>query len=368
MAVGPPPHIGRAFAFFFVSNMLTFGTEKLWTTAVLWLMTLTSTFIPLFIHKKFRLGPVAIIMSFCNCLAGGVILGTMLLHVLPTLFEPENFMTMMNVNPNPTNNNNLESVGISTYHEIVGFRYPLGCLFAGLSFLLLFAVDRLFLSKNHPHHHHHDISLSEPTDACHHPSQQHQPQPHGTGVDPPDLLAPVSSSSADLEAEKRRRESISAEKQHHAPLKAQAVVFVLALSLHSFLEGLGLCAISNRPELISFIISLLSHKWLEAFALGATVYNAKFSRKAMFSLNFFYSALTPVGILFGMLLVDSYESTYFQALISMIFNGLSVGSFLFVCCVEMVPAEFEVVDKYTWWKFLTLFLGFAAMSLLALLE
>src|SRR5690606_36925400 len=106
--------------------------------------------------------------------------------------------------------------------------------------------------------HHHDISLSEPTDACHHPSQQHQPQPqpHGTGVDPPDLLAPVSSSSADLEAEKRRRESISAEKQHHAPLKAQAVVFVLALSLHSFLEGLGLCAISNRPELISFIISL----------------------------------------------------------------------------------------------------------------
>ena len=66
--------------------------------------------------------------------------------------------------------------------------------------------------------------------------------------------------------------------------------------------------------------------------------------------------------------MNASHSVYFSVIIAMIFNGLSVGSFLFVCCVEMVPAEFLIIDKYTSWKFFTLFLGFSAMAFMALLD
>ena len=182
----------------------------------------------------------------------------MLLHVLPTLFRPEHL-----------------SQDVGSFEEIISIRYPLGSLFAGLSFLLLFAVDRLFLSKNHPHHHHHEISLSDL------PGDERE--------------NPCDSIIVEIKNENTLEDSASRKDTGLKPLKAQAFVFVLALSLHSFLEGLGLSAIKREPELLSFVISLLSHKWLEAFALGATVLNAKFSKNVTFLLNLFYSTLTPIG-------------------------------------------------------------------------
>lgn len=141
----------------------------------------------------------------------------------------------------------------------------------------------------------------------------------------------------------------------------QAFVFVVALSLHSFLEGLGAAAQSNKENIFMYLISLFGHKWLEAFALGVNVLNAKFSAAFGFLLIAFYSSLTPLGIALGMLFKVTMNSVHVEAIL----NGCAVGSFIFVSCIEMIPPEFHKRTSHTFWKFITLCVGFLVMSILS---
>lgn len=336
----------------FLLAMVAYLVAKLWTTAGLWALTIFSTYIPFIIQRHGKKSSSKLVMSFCNCLAGGVVLGTMLLHVLPTLFQSDAVSS---------EDSSTSPLGEGT------IKYPLGCLFAGLSFLWLFAIDRLYLSKNHPHHAHNEIILDLP------------------------VMSTLPSSSKDssflgtMDKDLLHVPNCGTDKsQDYTVQKTQAFVFVMALSLHSFLEGLGLASVKNETELYSFIISLFSHKWLEAFALGFTVMQARFTPCTTFILNFFYSTLTPIGtpcsildspishlllgILGGICLLHMTSSSYWHLILSTIFNGLSVGSFLFICCVEMVPAEFLVLDKYSGARFATLLSGFLIMAAMALLD
>ena len=144
--------------------------------------------------------------------------------------------------------------------------------------------------------------------------------------------------------------------------KIQCFVFVLALSMHSFLEGLGMATKNNERQLASFLISLFAHKWIEAFALGVTVFNAQFSTLYAFLLIIFYTVLAPVGILIGIFL-DWYSSTSaLNETMGMVLNGLAAGSFLFVSCIEMIPPEFHTRESTNIWKFVALVAGFAIMA------
>ena len=61
------------------------------------------------------------------------------------------------------------------------------------------------------------------------------------------------------------------------------------MSLHSFLEGIGLGPSDNYKRVILFAVSLLSHKGLESFALGMSIYNANFKKST--------AAVIVVGVL-----------------------------------------------------------------------
>ena len=123
--------------------------------------------------------------------------------------------------------------------------------------------------------------------------------------------------------------------------RLQALVFVVALSLHSFLEGLGMSSKNDQRSLTMFLISLFAHKWLEAFALGVNVMNASFGAAYAFSLVAFYALLTPLGIILGLIFERwSFGGAYSEN-VSQCLNGLAVGSFMFVSCIEMIPPEFH---------------------------
>lgn len=307
---------------------------------------------------------------------------------------------------------------------------------AGISFLTLFAIDRLFLShaasdKCHPLSHHLPVDISPPRvepekDALHGHHQKfnsdeiirmqccercplktcfQQSNIRNTGLlpdleelssqpiiekplplhhlihpDEPTLAAMspffTANDTSTIESGQTPRPLacsvnvkefstiVPVKESNEKASRAHAFIFVIALSLHSFLEGIGLSAISDWNKVLSYIIGLASHKWLEAFALGMTVYNARFSRRTNFILNLFYSSLTPLGILLGMLIMK--ETT--NNLAEVILTGLSAGSFLFVCCVEMIPPEFATVNQYSIYKFICVAVGFIAMALAAIAD
>jgi len=150
--------------------------------------------------------------------------------------------------------------------------------------------------------------------------------------------------------------------------KAHTFIFVIALSIHSFLEGLGMAALTNEERVIKFTIGLLAHKWLEAFALGVSVLKASFKSVYSFGLISVYSILTPLGIGVGMAIQSLLDENNKAALnnASVVLNGLASGSFLFVACIEMIPPEFHKKNKHTVFKFITMVFGFAIMAVVTI--
>ena len=69
------------------------------------------------------------------------------------------------------------------------------------------------------------------------------------------------------------------------------MIFVFTLSLHSFLEGIGLGPSDDYKRVVLFAVSLLLHKGLESFALGMSIYNASFKK------------MTAVVIVIGVILL-----------------------------------------------------------------
>ncbi|KAI5171050.1 solute carrier family 39 (zinc transporter), member 1/2/3 [Nematocida sp. LUAm3] len=117
--------------------------------------------------------------------------------------------------------------------------------------------------------------------------------------------------------------------------KKEALIFILALSLHSFMEGLG---ISNKQKdkLIWYLVSILLHKWLEAIILGTSVLTSSLTDTVSFILLVVYSSLTSIGALMG-----NYLASKGNPNIRHILDGIAAGSFFYIGFVEMVGNEFE---------------------------
>ena len=260
--------------------------------------------------------------------------------------------------------------------------YPHGPLWAGLSFLLLLAIDRLFLSHAHAKPEKKavagklmdhscsssDTALVNDLEAANHCTRDHNhSHAHDRGGKHGPIEAMASADSVDLCSGGGCQVDGIQLAQGHLSI----FIFVTALSLHSFMEGLGMASKHNASDLTSFLVSLFAHKWIEAFALGASVMSASFSAWFTFAILFAYSAFTPIGILMGML-ADLFIRRRFVSWLPMVeaaFNGSAVGSFMFVACVEMIPPQFGhdmPVNWHSYGRFVTVIVGYSIMALVAL--
>lgn len=161
-------------------------------------------------------------------------------------------------------------------------------------------------------------------------------------------------------------ERVEAKEQDSIPEGAsnkEALIFILALSLHSFMEGLGISS-KKSSKLLWYIASILIHKWLEAIVLGTSVLTSKIPRPVCFALILIYSSLTSIGSLIGHWMSSSVYSTGF---IVQVLNGVAAGSFFYIGFVEMVGNEFEtssgkLTRRDTFKKILSMFIGFSFVT------
>lgn len=117
----------------------------------------------------------------------------------------------------------------------------------------------------------------------------------------------------------------------------QAIILILALSIHSFFEGL---AINKDASSASFETGILIHKILESFTLGVTMASSKFGFSSVFVLSTAYSCLTPLGMFVS-------NRCAINNTVKEIFNGLALGSTLFIACIEMIPPIFHSKSTMT---------------------
>lgn len=144
--------------------------------------------------------------------------------------------------------------------------------------------------------------------------------------------------------------------------KIQAIIFIIALSIHSLFEGLAIKA--QKIEI--FEVGIIIHKALESFALGFTVSLADFTFYYKILLMSIYSLLTPLGMFisyFIQTLKVTQRSEKIQFLLKSICNGLALGSILFIVCVEMIPPNFHSKGANLG-KIITLTVGYLLTSLI----
>ena len=159
--------------------------------------------------------------------------------------------------------------------------------------------------------------------------------------------------------------------EEHLRSSTKSIVTLLfALVIHSVILGVSIGVSSQFSGFFELSIAVLSHKMFAGFALGTTFKAANFeSRKLLFSAAVSFAFSTPIGILIGMNIKLSDDTSSFSGTVKAIVAGL----FLYIAILEICMKELLIcranakivgVGSETA-KLLGIILGFSCMSLLA---
>ena len=134
-------------------------------------------------------------------------------------------------------------------------------------------------------------------------------------------------------------------------------MLVLALGVHSVFEGIALGLQESAESAGKLAAGILLHKLAAAISLGGSFARTGFNLKIIIILLAIFSVTTPLGIIIGMSISGS------DPVLDVIFQGLSVGTFVYVACSEIITMEFAKGDKQ-WIKMILVFLGGLVITVL----
>ncbi|XP_047307120.1 zinc transporter 4, chloroplastic isoform X2 [Impatiens glandulifera] len=149
-------------------------------------------------------------------------------------------------------------------------------------------------------------------------------------------------------------------------------VLELGIVSHSIIIGLSL-GVSQSPCTIRPLIAALSfHQFFEGFALGGCISEAQFKNLKATIMACFFALTTPSGIALGTGIATSYNHNSPRALvIEGILDSISAGILIYMSLVDLIAADFmskrmSCNVKLQVMSYFALFLGAVLMSSLAL--
>mmetsp|Transcript_20619 Transcript_20619/g.28947 ORF Transcript_20619/g.28947 Transcript_20619/m.28947 type:complete len:328 (-) Transcript_20619:24-1007(-) len=296
---------------------------KIASIFIVFLCTLAGAIAPLRLRKTPDTN--ATVISCLNCLGGGIFLGFGFLHVLPDAIE-----------------------GFETV-DTNGF--PLIYFLCLCGFFLILMAERYF------------ITIAE---SISHPS--------GKGETDCDVTCACDTPSNDTEmipTKSHDGHQHSHDFHTHAiPVNTKSpylpFILTLGLSFHSIFEGLALSLNGEMTGLIVFLIGICVHKAAECFAMGVNFWRSQVPVKKWVGLTITYAAVTPAGIIIGLILSETLSGTALD-IVSSILQAIAVGAFLYVAILGVVVEEFSNNANLLLKSFL-FFVGLTCMGCLGILE
>lgn len=131
--------------------------------------------------------------------------------------------------------------------------------------------------------------------------------------------------------------------------KTQALLMLLAVSVHSFFEGF---AVESGASHLPLLMGLLLHKILESIAVGNSISLSKFDNWTQIFLITAYSLLTPTSIL-----IRDLKMFKSNPAVQMWFYSFCLGSLMFVVFYEVIGHSFHG-GKNTGKKICSISLGY----------
>ncbi|ELU00263.1 hypothetical protein CAPTEDRAFT_229058 [Capitella teleta] len=252
------------------------------------------------------------IISFCNCFSGGVFLGVCFLQLTPYV------------------NAKLKKVFLQTDTDLK-FCLPTTQCIIILGFFLTQLAEQI-------------VRKVQRSDKSH-------------AVPPPKVESKVDEELIDLHA---------GHGHSHLPVMhgddfgLHCVLLLLALSLHSFFEGIAIGLQDQAPKLLNLFLGVAVHECLVAFAVGISLAQQRLRLSTVLKISLFFSSTIPIGMVIGLLLGTAHESLGGQ-LSSAIVQAIAAGTFYHVIFLEILPTELNAPQD-SLLKILFLFVGFSVIT------
>lgn len=122
----------------------------------------------------------------------------------------------------------------------------------------------------------------------------------------------------------------------------RSLILLFALSIHSVFEGMALGLQDKMNTTLYLLLAMVLHEGLAAFALGSSLLknSVRFSMYVVYS--FAFSSMIPFGAVIG-ILIHSTDGIVADT-ISAVMQALAAGIFIFVTFFEILNHEFEKTE------------------------
>ncbi|CAG8648548.1 25074_t:CDS:2, partial [Cetraspora pellucida] len=119
------------------------------------------------------------------------------------------------------------------------------------------------------------------------------------------------------------------------------IILECGICFHSVIIGMALSV--SGDEFISLFVALIFHQMFEGLGLGSRIAELHFPPKSIepWLMSLAYGTTTPIGILIGLLIRNSYNPNSDTALIVQgVFDSISAGILLYAALVELIANDF----------------------------
>ena len=137
------------------------------------------------------------------------------------------------------------------------------------------------------------------------------------------------------------------------------LILLLAVSIHSLFEGVTLGLQTNQIKVFHLFLAVLFHEMLVALAVGANIAKLNLGLVASLKYILIVTGSIPVGILLGLLIRTA--PGLLGACVSATLQGIAAGIFIHVTFMEIIPEELSG-EKCRLLKIALFFIGFMVMA------
>lgn len=288
-------------------------------------MALAFGLMPYYI-KKFRTSTK--FLSISNAFSGGLFLGIGLFHVLPESAE-----------------------------KLEQYSLPWAYFCAYLSYALILFVEKVAFNS-HALLHGHGNSTKEPRISVEPLPGLNSGRPTENQGDDYNLME----KEKEEENEHDNEHEHGHEHEHGDKVGITPYILLLALGFHGFFEGMALGIQGDIKDALFLSLAIAAHKWAASLTLGISIIKGGIQLKRLVIMITIFGFIGPVGIAFGMILKATANDV-----VEGLFLAISVGTFLYIACTEVLVEEFEHSD-YKYFKFCAFIIGGIFTAGLSLIE
>lgn len=291
-------------------------------------------------------------VSLANCFAGGIFLGTCLLHLLPNVRNKYRYV-------------------LCRKNSITD--YPLAELTVAIGFFIVLIFEQVVLVFHKPRRRHQRSTREVPPNGCNRQPSCHNCVPESNenrpvretlssgsvqisesvlsvesgasstngpvGTDPAERQDQTSIFSVEIGDDDLEVELLMRKAGRQATIRA--LLLLAALSLHSLFEGLALGLQNTTSDVLTVFAAVVLHKSVLAFSLGVRLMKAKSSLARIVKAIFVLAIMSPIGASIGIVVSSSTADTTSRETATAVLQGIATGTFLFVTFFEILTVEIK---------------------------